>query len=304
MWGLALVFLVLVRSTSDVYFVVDASGFRPDVGLFVSSTLRSAMIRLRSGLSRALGAGALLALAGAPTAAQSLSGSSASLDIQNRIAREHDFTYIETGSQVLRFVDAGYLVEVRPNRDFDLHAVSYPYARPEAELFIRRLAEQYRAACGEKMVVTSLTRPQNRQPRNASDRSVHPTGMAIDLRLPRNRTCRTWLEDVLVSLEASRVLEATRERYPAHYHIALFPRQYVSHVRRLTKAEPELRRPVVRTASRATTEYRVRRGDSLWDIARAFETSVERIQADNDLRGNRIYAGQVLKVSAQPGQQR
>lgn len=262
------------------------------------------MTRLRSGLVRTLGVGALVTLTAGSAAAQSLRGSARSLDIQNRIAREHDFTYTETGSQVLRFVDAGYLLEVRPNRDFDLHAVSYPYARPEAELFIRRLAGQYRSACGEKMVVTSLTRPQNRQPRNASDRSVHPTGMAIDLRLPRNRRCRAWLEDVLVSLEANRVLEATRERYPAHYHIALFPRQYTSYVRRVTRTEPDLRKPVVRTASRATTEYRVRRGDSLWDIARAFDTSVERIQADNDLRGNRIYAGQLLKLSAQPGQPR
>ena len=32
-------------------------------------------------------------------------------------------------------------------------------ARPEVALFIRRLAAQYRAACGEQLVVTSLTRP-------------------------------------------------------------------------------------------------------------------------------------------------
>jgi len=233
--------------------------------------------------------------------AQSLRGSSASLDIQNRIAREHDFTYIETGAQVIRFVNAGYLVEVRPNRDFDLHAVSFPYARPEAELFVRRLAAQYRSACGEKLVVTSLTRPQNRQPRNASDRSVHPTGMAIDLRLSRNRSCRAWLEGVLLSLERARVLEATRERSPAHYHVALFPRHYYRYVQRVADAAPALKQ-----AERVTTSirsYRVRPGDSLWDIAREFDTSVERIQAENELRGNRIYAGQTLKVPADTRQQ-
>ncbi len=77
---------------------------------------------------------------------------------------------------------AGYLVQVRANRDFDLHGVSYPFARPETRTFTLRLANQYRLACGEKLVVTSLTRPLSRQPRNASSRSVHPTGMALDVR--------------------------------------------------------------------------------------------------------------------------
>lgn len=244
-----------------------------------------------------LAALALIAADAGMAGAQSLRGSSASLDIQNRIAREHDFTYIRTGSQVMRFVNAGYLVEVRPNRDFDLHAVSYPYARPESELFIRRLAKQYRAACGEKLVVTSLTRPQNSQPRNASDRSVHPTGMAIDLRLSRNANCRSWLEGVLLSLERARVLEATRERYPAHYHIALFPRQYYQYVHQVADAEPQLKQAVA--VSLSTQSYRVRRGDSLWDIARQFDVSVEQIQAANELRGARIYAGQVLEIPSQ-----
>ncbi len=240
--------------------------------------------------------GALVAAVGVAgdAQAQSLRGSSASLDIQNRIADEHDFTYLETGSQVLRFVNAGYLIEVKPNRDFDLHAVSFPYARPEAELFIRRLASQYHAGCGEKLVVTSLTRPQDRQPRNASARSVHPTGMAIDLRLSNSSRCRTWLEGVLTSLEAARVLEATRERNPAHYHVALFPQQYANYVERILDAPAP-----VRSATPVQTEvleYEVRRGDSLWTIARAFDTSVEQIQAHNDLRGSRIYAGQVIQV--------
>ena len=236
-----------------------------------------------------------------PAAAQSLRGSPRSLDVQNRIAVEHDFTYIRDAAQVARFVNGGYLVEVRPNRDFDLHAVSFPYARPESELFIRRLANQYRSACGEKLVVTSLTRPQNRQPSNASDRSVHPTGMAIDLRLSRSASCRSWLEGVLLSLEGAGVLEATRERYPAHYHIALFPSQYHRYVQRVTDSEPTLKQPT--RVAISTQSYRVRRGDSLWDIARQFDTSVEQIQVANELRGARIYEGQVLEIPSQTRQQ-
>ena len=37
--------------------------------------------------------------------------------------------------------------------------VSFPFARPEVELFVQRLSGQYRRACGEQLVVTSLTRP-------------------------------------------------------------------------------------------------------------------------------------------------
>lgn len=234
---------------------------------------------------------ALLLSTGGPLDAQSLRGSGASLDRQNRVARQHDFTFIDTPQRVRYFASQGWLTRVRSNADFQLHAVSYPYARPEAALFIRRLAAQYRAACGEKLVVTSLTRPTTRQPRNASSRSVHPTGMAMDLRYSRNRTCRPWLERVLISLEGSGILEATRERYPAHYHVALFPRPYASYVDRLNaRSAKAAAQPMTRVA------YRVRRGDSLWTIARRHGVSVDELKELNGIRGSRIYAGQTLSV--------
>jgi hypothetical protein len=255
-------------------------------------------------------------VAHAPLAAQSLRGSSSSLDVQNRIAQEHDFTYLRSPDQVRRFVSAGYLIPVRANADFELHAVSFPFARPEVELFVRRLSRQYRSACGEKLVVTSLTRPLSRQPANASDRSVHPTGMAIDLRRSNRRDCREWVEGVLLSLERAGVLEATRERYPPHYHIALFPQQYERYVSRLasadaasaptrTPAEPRRAAPVqARNASASTAssssaaEYQVRRGDSLWTIARRLGITVDDLRTSNRLDSSRIHPGQVLKVPA------
>ncbi|MFQ5535875.1 MAG: DUF5715 family protein [Gemmatimonadota bacterium] len=233
---------------------------------------------------------AFAAFAPAPASAQSLRGSPRSLDRQNAVARQHDFTYIDTGRRVRYFADKGWLVRVRGNRDYTLHGVSYPYARPEVALFLRRLGAQYRAACGERLVVTSLTRPTSRQPRNASSRSVHPTGMAVDLRYSRNRACRRWLERVLLSLERAGILEATRERRPAHYHVAVFPRQYASYVTRLKE------RPVRRRETPTRVAYRVRRGDSLWTIARRHGTTVDDLKSVNRLKTTRIYAGQVIEV--------
>lgn len=229
-----------------------------------------------------------VSLAADPAAGQSLRGSRASLDLQNRVARQHDFTYIDTPSRVRFFADQGWLVRVVPNGDFELHAVSFPYARPEVELFIRRLSSQYRRACGERLVVTSLTRPTTRQPRNASDRSVHPTGMALDLRYSWDRNCRSWLEGVLTSLERQGVLEATLERRPRHYHVALFPSPYASYVQALQT------RPAEDAPQRR--EYRVRSGDSLWRIAREHGISVDDLKRYNGIRGNQIFAGQVIDV--------
>ncbi len=232
----------------------------------------------------------LLALAGwglaasrpPAVAAQSLRGSRASLDRQNRVARQHDYTYLESSAQVRRFVDAGYLIPVRSTADYRLKGVSFPFTRPGVALFLTRLGRQYRAACGEQLVVTSLTRPRSRQPRNASPRSVHPTGMAADIRRSNNAKCRSWLEGVLLQLEAEGVLEATRERRPPHYHVALFPRPYEHYVASLARSGPRT--------------YAVRRGESLWTIARKLGTTVERLRAVNELRGSRIYAGQVLAI--------
>lgn len=224
-----------------------------------------------------------------PVSGQSLRGSSKSLDLQNQVAEEHDFTYIDTPERVRYFASQGWLVRVSPTRNFQLHAVSFPFARPEVALFIERLSRQYRVACGEQLVITSLTRPTERQPRNASDRSVHPTGMAVDLRYSGNRNCRAWLERVLGELEQTRVLEATRERYPPHYHVAIFPNQYAGYVEVLQR----------RTASRsAEISYTVRSGDSLWTIARRHQTTVDDLRQVNGLRGSTIYAGQVLEVPA------
>lgn len=218
-----------------------------------------------------------------PARAESLRGTTSSLDRQNVQARNHDFTFLSTKGQVQQFVDNGWLVPIHSNHVYRLKGVSFPYSRPEVKLFVERLGQQYSAACDEELVVTSLTRPRNYQPRNASPRSVHPTGMALDMRRPNHRGCRAWLERVLLSLEAQGVIEATYERRPPHYHIAVFPEPYKNYVERLGSGEP------IRT-------YRVDPGDTLWRIASKLDTTVAEVKRQNGLKSNRIYPGQLLEV--------
>jgi LysM repeat protein len=238
----------------------------------------------------ALFAGSTAMLAPAPAEAASLTPTRPALLRQVSQARSHGFTYASNSSDVSRLLRAGELVALPGNRDYIVkHTVRLPYARPEVKLFVERLSSQYRAACGEKLVVTSLIRPTDQQPPNSSPLSVHPTGMALDLRVSSDRRCRVWLESALVGLEASGTLEAARERRPPHYHVVVFPNQYARYVEAKTGRAPVASGPRLAT-------YRVRRGDSLWTIARSHRTTVRDIQRANGLRGTAIRPSQVLKV--------
>jgi LysM repeat protein len=228
-------------------------------------------------------------------------GSPASLDRQNAQAQAHDFSILQTPSQVRQSVESGYLVRVEANSDFDLHQVSYPYGRPAVKVFVERLASQYRSACGEKLVVTSLTRPASDQPANASSRSVHPTGMAVDLRRSGSARCRSWLESTLVSLQSQGVLEAIYETNPVHYHLALFPDPYIEYLARLgapTSTEVVATRiEVVPSAPLPTGGvHRVVRGENLTAIATRFGVTLAQLRAENGLRSDKILVGQQLRI--------
>jgi len=267
------------------------------------------------------------------TGAQSLLGSRESLLRQDEQAQAHGFSYLRTTADVRDYAKRGVLVRLHGNADYDLESdeVSFPYARPEVKLFIERLADQYRSACGEKLVVTSLTRPTTRQPRNASVLSVHPTGMAADLRRSSSTACRTWLEATLLDLEGRNVLEATKEQYPPHYHVALFPAPYLRSINsgelpRVEVASADVSDdPPVRHSTRArhgvskrshrshvalarhgghlrhakrSKQVRVGRGDSLWKISKRSGISMSRLKHANGSRARHLKPGQVLSLPA------
>ncbi|MSR22407.1 MAG: LysM peptidoglycan-binding domain-containing protein [Gemmatimonadetes bacterium] len=259
------------------------NGFVPSLGAFVTLV------------------GVLLAPVGA-LEGQSLLGSQASLDRQDAQAGAHDYTLLRTSTQLRRFVEEGYLIPIVGESDFELVEVSFPFARPEVKLFVERLASQYRTACGEKLVVTSLTRPLSLQPANASDRSVHPAGMAVDLRRSSRGRCRAWLEPVLLSLEAHGVVEATRERNPPHYHVAVFPRPYARYVQARTGSSEVLADrgpsgPATRpNEGTAEVTHQVTRGETLSEIAVRYGTSVARLRTENGMSGDLVRAGQRLRL--------
>lgn len=187
----------------------------------------------------------LLALPAASVSASGLGGSRATLRQVYEIARENDFTFLRTAAQVREFVEKERLVEVADNEHLVVHKVSFPYTRPIIRTFIERLAEQYHRATGDKLVVTSLTRPTSMQPRNASRWSVHPAGMALDLRVPQDAAARKWLEATLLNLEEGSLLDVTRERRPPHYHVAVFPERYEAYVM------PKIASEIAEAATRA-----------------------------------------------------
>ncbi|HVT47753.1 MAG TPA: DUF5715 family protein [Vicinamibacterales bacterium] len=273
----------------------DTSTIRSSTHLFSSRAHRR--LRRSGVFIAALAATGALTLCG-DAAAQSLRGSPASLDQQNRHARMNDFTYLHSRSQLGRFVDAGLLVPIKGNANYQLHGVSFPVARPEVRLFIERLSREYRSTCGEPLVVTSLTRPTAFQPANASPRSVHPTGMAIDLRRPADGSCRAWLASTLLYLERQHTLEATLEHYPPHFHVAIFPESYVNYVATTTKRPTEH----VLADAADSRSHTVQHGDTLWSIAHEYDTSAAALRRANDLHSSTIHPGQVIVIPRRTSQ--
>lgn len=211
-----------------------------------------------------------------PAIAQSLKGSSRAVAKAHAAVLALGLPFAKTAADVEQLVEAGKLVAVEAGPSLALHQVSFPYATPALARFVTALASRYRQACGEPLVVTSLMRPLDRQPPNASRRSVHPAGVAADIRRSKNGRCLAWLERELLELEGAGEIEATRESHPPHYHVAVLPRQAVA---------------------RGPDTYRVAPNDSLWAIARRFGTTIDALRALNGLDDSEhIVVGQRLAI--------
>jgi hypothetical protein len=178
---------------------------------------------MHHGLVRAFAAScALLAIFASELAAQSLRGSQESVDHLYLVARAIGLQFHATVRSARRAVAAGEFVPLMGNNDYvPKNRMSLPYATPETRAYIEHLGAEYHAACGERLVVTSALRPMSRRPRNGSVKSVHPTGIAFDVRKPKRRMCRDWLRQLLLQHEREGAIEATEEFRPPHFHVVV-----------------------------------------------------------------------------------
>jgi LysM repeat protein len=161
---------------------------------------------------------------------------------------------------------------------------------------------------------------------------VHPTGIAVDLRRPPAGRCQTWLRQALAELELQGYVEATEERRPVHIHVAVLTEPGKVIVLpplvagTLARSAPHSQqsngmialRPAPLSAvdvsdpaggkaagagatdtTRAT--YRVREGDTLWDVARRSGVSVRALARANH-RSERavLRAGTTLRLPDRP----
>ena len=200
-----------------------------------AASSRSLLFRARShtaarspfGTIGALSAALLLLGSFAGTAsAQSLRGSRRAVNKPYHYATLHDLPFSRTSRDVKRSLHEGYLVRLGASPDYVTHNVSFPYVTRTTLTFVRRLAAQYHSACGEKLIITSAVRPESMQPSNSSEYSVHPAGIAVDLRKPTKGSCLRWLRKNLLVIEKRGDIEATEEHHPAHFHVVVIPESY------------------------------------------------------------------------------
>jgi hypothetical protein len=191
---------------------------------------------------------------------------------------------LESESQLQWFIKNDLLVELVSEMNYHVAPMELgrPYVRPAVRVFVQQLSRNLFAECGERLVITSALRFTTRQPKNSIPESVHPTGMAIDIRSPEKK-CLKDFEAELLYLEAKGLIQANRERWPVHYHVSVFPEQYMANVALHARVDEAV--------------YKVRAGDSLWTIARRFGTTIAELAAINGLDSpDLLRIGQEIKL--------
>jgi hypothetical protein len=248
---------------------------------------------------------------------ESLHGSKASVERMYDFARRYHYPFYLTPTNVDQAIAQGKLVPLTGDSTYELtRGVGFSYSTREAKQFVTEFAPQYLFACGAPLTVTSAARPKSRQPHNANPHSVHPTGIAVDIRRPSPGPCRTWVRGALAQLEARGIVEATEEHHPVHLHVAVLaaPGSRVVLPNLTQGMVAAARIPVAPVAVEATNEasgangeaslvpilnrtYVVRQGDTLYDIAMTMGVSVQALADANDRKERQVLKpGTMLKV--------
>jgi LysM repeat protein len=244
------------------------------------------------------------------TRPDALRGSKASVEKMYDFAQQHRYPFYLTPTNIDSAIAHGRLVELTGDSTYELtRGVQENYSTREVKQFVTMFAPQYLHACGAPLTVTSAARALSRQPRNANPHSVHPAGIAVDIRRPPPGPCLNWVRNALAQLEAQGIVEATEERHPIHLHIAVLEAPGAKFVlpnlvqgmvaAARVPATPVESATVVSVASgevnlppRGVRTYVVRQGDTLYDIANKTGVSVQALTAEN---------GRVVKGALKPG---
>jgi nucleoid-associated protein YgaU len=248
---------------------------------------------------------------------ESLRGSKASVEKMYDFAQHHRYPFYLTPTTLDDAIARGKLVPLTGDENYELTTgVGFSYATSEAREFITQFAPQYLAACGTPLTVTSAARPLSRQPRNANPHSVHPTGIAVDIRRPYPGPCLTWVRNALAQLEARGFVEATEEHHPVHLHIAVLrapgarftlpdltngvrvARQETAPAATMTlTSNGEVSLPPAADSDSKRRTYLVRQGDTLWDVAQKTGVSMKALAEANHRSLKRVLrAGTTLKL--------
>jgi hypothetical protein len=180
-------------------------------------------VRRAAALAAPLLTSAILGAAPRLAAAQSLRGSKDKVERAYQFAKRRGLAFTTSRADIREGIEDGDYVRLTGSRNVRLKGVTVPYVRPATRAFVTQLGAKYRKACGGPLVVTSALRPTTLQRRlaNGAAKSVHPTGMAVDLRSPRG-SCRSWLRTELLAESRRGAVDATEERNPAHFHVIVF----------------------------------------------------------------------------------
>jgi hypothetical protein len=293
-----------------------------DSGLHTDSRARRAFVLFAA-------TAALLALAPTLPAQRAgrepdaLRGSKASVEKMYDFAQRYRYPFYLTPTTLDDAIAKGKLVPLTGDQSYELtRGVGFSYATVEARDFVTQFAPQYLAACGVPLTVTSAARPMSRQPRNANPHSVHPTGIAVDIRRPYPGPCLTWVRNALAQLEARGFVEATEEHHPVHLHVAVLRAPGARFtLPDLTNGVSVARQPTTPTTpttpvttvaataggqvsfAAATDDWSrtrlclVRDGDTLWDVAQKTGVSVTALaRANNRSPRSVLRPGTTLKL--------
>ncbi len=152
---------------------------------------------------------------------------------------EQQFRYAEQSGVVIIMSDnfdglvrSGDLVRLEgPN--IRLRSASViPYVLPSTKVFVLQLAHDFgQQGCGELVVNDALRVAGNVMPSAASSYSVHPRGMAVDIRVNGiSEQCETWMNTYLMEKETEGKVDATREHWKVvrgqrvpnpHFHLVV-----------------------------------------------------------------------------------